>query len=60
METLVKKELKQVSLGQALVNTVKPRSSLSPIMFGLGIEVEKAFGSKWLLTKLNRLEFSIT
>ena len=32
---LVKKELKQVSLEQALVNAVKPRSSLSLIMFGL-------------------------
>ena len=50
METLVKKELKQVSLGQALVNAVKPRSSVSAIMFGLGIEVEKVFGSEWLLT----------
>ena len=46
METLVKKELKQVSLGQAFVNAVK----LSAIMFGLGIEVEKVFGSEWLLT----------
>ena len=57
METLVKKELKQVSLRQPLVNAVKPRSSLSPIMFGLGIEVEKVFESKWLLTELNRLGF---
>ena len=29
-------------------------------MFGLGIEVEKVFGSKWLLTELNRLGFSIS
>ena len=43
-----------------MVNTVKPRSSLSPIMFGLAIEFEKAFGSKWLLTDLNRLGFSIS
>ena len=35
MGILVKKELKQVSLEQALVNAVKPRSSLSLIMFGL-------------------------
>ena len=60
METLVKKELKQVNLGQTLVNAVKPQSSLSPFMFGLGIEVEKVFGSKWLLTELNRLGFSIS
>ena len=29
-------------------------------MFGLGNEVEKVFGSKWLLTELNRLGFSIS
>ena len=49
----------QVSLGQALVNAVKSRWSLSPITFGLEIEVEKVFGSKWLLTELNRLGLCI-
>ena len=28
-------------------------------MFSLAIEVEKVFGSKWLLTEPNRLGFSI-
>lgn len=60
MESLVKKELKQVSIGQAIVNAVKPRSSIAPIMFGLGIETDKVFGSRWLLTELNRLGFSIS
>ena len=60
METLVKKELKQISIGQAIVNAVKPRSSVAPIMFGLGVEVDKVFGSRWLLTELNRLGFSIS
>ena len=41
METSVKKELRQVSLGQVLANAVKPRSPLSPVMFGLRIEVDK-------------------
>ena len=53
MESLVKKDLKQVSIGQAIVNAVKPRSSIAPIMFGLGIEADKVFGSRWLLTELN-------
>ena len=55
MGILVMKELKQVSLVQALVNAVEPRSSLSLIVFGLGVKVEKVFGSKWLLTELKRL-----
>ena len=29
-------------------------------MFGLGIEEEKVFGSKWLITELNKLGFSIS
>ena len=60
MKTLVEKGLNLVSLGQALVNAIKPRSSLSLIRFGLGIEVKKVFGSKWLLNRLNRLGFSIS
>ena len=55
MGILVMKELKQVSLVQALVNAGEPRSSLSLIVFGLGVKVEKVFGSKWLLTELKRL-----
>ena len=47
LETLIiSKELKQVSIGQAIVNAVNPRSSISPIMFELGIETDKVFGSR--------------
>ena len=46
MEKIIKNELKQISLAQCIVNAIKPRSSIAPIMFGLGIEVEKVFGSK--------------
>ena len=58
LEILISRELKQVSTGQTIVNAVKPRSSISP-MFELGIEIDKVFGSRWLLTELNRLGFSI-
>ena len=54
-----RKAVKQVSVAQTIVNAVKPRSSISPIMFGLGNEIDKDFGSRWLLTELNRLGFSI-
>ena len=54
-----RKAVKQVSVAQTIVNAVKPRSSISPIMFGLGTEIDKDFGSRWLLTELNRLGFSI-
>ena len=54
MESMMKKEFKQVSIGQAIVNAVKPKSCIAPLLFGLGIEVDKVFGSKLLLTELNR------
>ena len=60
IETLVKKDLKQTSIAQTIVNAVRPMSTIAPIMFGLGVEVDKVFGSRWLLTELNRLGFSIS
>ena len=60
IETLVKKDLKQTCIAQTIVNAVRPRSTIAPIMFGLGVEVDKVFGSRWLLTELNRLGFSIS
>ena len=44
LETPISKEMKQVSFGQTIVNTVKPRSLISSIMFGLGIEIDQVFG----------------
>ena len=32
-ESIVKKDLKQTSIGQAIVNAVKPRSCIAPLMF---------------------------
>ena len=60
METLIKNDLKQAIIGQAIVSATKPRSCISPIMFGLGVDTEKVFGSRWLLTELSRLGFSVS
>ena len=57
MESVVKENLKEVSTGQVIVNAVKPRSCIAPMLFESGIEVDKVFGSKWVLTELNRLGF---
>ena len=59
MEHLIKNPLKQASIGQALVHAIKPRSSLPPVLFGIGVEMDHLFGSKWLLSELNRLGFSL-
>ena len=38
LETLIKKPLQLISLGQCIVNVTRPRYSIPPIPFGLGVE----------------------
>ena len=59
-ESIVKKDLTQTSIDQAIVNAVKPRSCIAPLMFGLGIEADNIIGSKYILTELDRLVFSVS
>ena len=47
--------IKQASIGQSIVHAVRPRSTVPPILFGLGVELDHMFGSRWLLSRLNRL-----
>ena len=58
METLIKDPLKQASIGQIIVHVIKPRSSLPPIPFGLAVEMDHVFGSKWLQNELSSLGYS--
>ena len=51
---------KRLSIDQAIVNAANARSCIAPLTLGLGIEVDKVFGSKWVLTELNHFEFSIS
>ena len=52
--------MKQNSIGQAIVQASRPRSVIAPIMFGVGIEMDHVFGSKWLINELSHLGFSIS
>ena len=58
METLIKDPLKQASIGQSIAHAIKPRSSLPPIPFGLAVEMDHVFGSKWLQNELSSLGYS--
>ena len=59
METLVKGQLHQVSLGQALAHSVRPRSTIRAILFGLLVELDHVFGSKWVLNEFDQLGLSM-
>ena len=60
MEHVVGSELKQVAVSQAIVQAARPKSVISPILFGLGVSVDHSFGSKWLLDSLSRFGFSVS
>ena len=53
-------QIKQVSIGQAVMQAMRPKTVMAPIMLGLGVEMDHVFGSKWLIDKLHKLRFSIS
>ena len=52
--------LKQTAIAHSMIQAVGPRSVLCPIPFGLGVQLDKEFSSKWLISHLRKLGFSIS
>ena len=52
--------IRQVSIGQAILQAMRPKTVMAPIMFGLGVEMDHVFGSKWLIDELFQLGFSVS
>ena len=52
-------KVKQESIGQCLVKLITP-TVIPPILFGLSVELENLFGSRWLLDELFQLGFGIS
>ena len=52
LEVLVRSDLRQNSIGQAIVQAAKPRSTIMPVPFGFSVELDHVFGSSWLLDEL--------
>ena len=59
LQAIIKTPTKVVSIGQAIVHITRPRSCLAPVPFGLAVQVNHVFGSKWLISQLSRLGFSV-
>ena len=57
---IVHSDFKNMSIGQCIVQAAIPRTLIAPIPFGVGVQVEKSFGSKWLVNHLSKLGFSVT
>ena len=59
LKTLIVSELKQISIGQSIVQASRPRSAMMPILFGLGVKFDHVFGSKWLITQLSNVNYNL-
>ena len=53
-------ELKQIRIFHCIVQSSRPRSLIAPIPFGIGIDLDKSFASKWLVDYISKFGFSIT
>ena len=60
LQYLIPTKLKRKCIGQCITQASRPRSILCPVTFGLGVELESTFGSKWLINHLHRLGFNIS
>ena len=60
LKHLVSSPLKQMSIGQSITQSARPRSMIAPIPFGLGIDIDKSFATRWLVDHLSKFGFSIT
>ena len=60
VQTLIGNKLKETAISHAIVQAARPRSVISPILFGVGVEVDHICGSKYIVDELARLGFSIS
>ncbi len=60
VKNLVADELKQITICHTIVQASRPRSVISPILFGVGIQMDHLYRSKFLVNQLLHLGFSIS
>ena len=52
LQTLVKSEIKQASIGQCIVKATRSRSCIPPLQLGLGVELDHVFWVKMVNYKV--------
>ena len=60
LANIIKSEPKVESIGQCIVKAAMPTSVLPPILFALSVQLDHVFGSKWQLSLLEKLGFSLS
>ena len=60
MRLLVGSEIKQAAIGQSLTKPIKLKSVIPPLLFDLGVIMDRIVGSKTLIIELAKLGFSVS
>ena len=60
LKTLMSDELKQTAVGHCIVQASRPRSALSPLLFGVGVSVDYQTGKQNVVRMLSRLGLSVS
>jgi hypothetical protein len=60
LEHLFPDEVKQIAIGHSIVQACRPRSVMSPVLFGVGVSVDHVLGAQWLVKELCSLGFSVS
>ncbi|KAF2890083.1 hypothetical protein ILUMI_16090 [Ignelater luminosus] len=53
-------DLKNIPIGQALVQASRPRSLINPILLGVGVQLHQDFVSRLLVDEHHRLGFCVS
>ena len=57
LDNLITADIKKVAFGHSLVQAVRPKSVVAPLLLGLGVSLDHLLGSKLLVNILSRLGF---
>jgi len=61
LDHLVCSDVKKVALGHSIVQAVRPKTVISPLMLGLTVSLDHSFGGKtWLISMLHRLGYILS
>jgi len=60
MEILILDEVKQVAVSHSIVQSCRPRSVISSVLFGIGVQLDHLYRSKFLVAQLCRLGMSVS
>ena len=52
--------IKVAAIGKAIIQNTRPSTVLAPLQVGLGVQMHKVFGSRFLVDTLNHLGFSVS